>query len=47
MPSTQAGLAVIQRIACSRVTSMPACRPAYIALAASWLSRWMPSGLSE
>jgi hypothetical protein len=27
--------------------SMPMRRPAYIALAASWLRRWMPIALSE
>ena len=47
MPSIQAGFAVIQRIACSRVTGIPAWLPAHIALAASWLSRWMPSSESE
>jgi hypothetical protein len=35
MPSAHAGFAVIQRIACSRLTSRPVLRPANIALAAS------------
>ena len=47
MPSTQAGFAVIQRSACSSLTSMPACAAGYIALAASWLSRWIPIDESE
>ena len=38
-PMAQAGFAVTQRIAWSRVTGMPARMPAYIALAASWLRR--------
>src|SRR5438034_2588953 len=43
----QAGLTVIHRRAWSRVIGMPARCPAYMALAASWFSRWMPPGSSE
>ncbi len=46
-PSTQAGLAVIQRSAAVSLTAMPAALAAAIALAASWFSRWMPIGESE
>src|SRR5207247_335593 len=46
-PMAQAGLTVIHRRAWSRVIGMPARCPAYMALAASWFSRWMPPGSSE
>jgi hypothetical protein len=40
-------LAVIQRVASSSEISIPASRPAASALAASWLSRWIPIASSE
>ena len=46
IPSAQAGLIVIQRSAWSRVTSMPALRPAYMARAAFWFRIWISSPLS-
>ena len=47
MPSARAGFAVSQRIARSGGMLRPARMPRDIALAASWLRRWMPSSESE
>src|SRR5690606_15402545 len=46
-PSALAAFCVIQRIARSGAISMPTRRAFAITLAASWLSRWMPSSESE
>src|SRR5690606_18616743 len=47
MPSDFAALSVSQRIACSGVICMPTRLAAAMALAASWLRRWMPGSESE